>query len=337
MDASDLYVLENALIWLESGQPVALVTVVETWGSSPRPVGSLLAVAEDGRFVGSVSGGCIEEHLVARIDREFPERPQTTSYGVTADEARRFGLPCGGTMGVAIEPLQGMQAIEDLRWCVGEIRSRRRVSRTLDMATGQVRVATAGAREVFAYDGQVLHAVHGPSWRLVIVGAGHLARYLAQMAVMLDFNVHVTDPRLEYRAQWDVPQAELLDGMPDDAVLALGIDPFTALITTAHDPKVDDMALLEALKSEAFYIGALGSTRTSAKRRIRLGLFDLTAEQIGRLRAPAGLSIGSHTPAEIALSMLAEIVAVRNQLMADTSSAQQAAVAREQNAAACLN
>lgn len=330
MNSSDLYVLENALSWLESGQPVALVTVVETWGSSPRPVGSLLAVAEDGRFVGSVSGGCIEEYLVARIDQDFPQRPLTTSYGVSADEARRFGLPCGGTMVVAIEPLQGKQVLEDLRWCVDGIRKRQRVSRRLDMTTGVAVVASAQAHERFAYDGRMLQNVHGPSWRLAIVGAGHLARYLAQMAVMLDFSVFITDPRLEYRRQWDVPEAVLLEGMPDDAVLALGIDPFTALITTAHDPKVDDMALLEALKSEAFYIGALGSTRTSAKRRIRLGLFDLTPEQIDRLHAPAGLPIGSHTPAEIALSMLAEIVAVRNRLVSQGAAMQP--VTREQQA-----
>ncbi len=313
MNSSDLYVLETSLVWLNDGSRVALVTVVETWGSAPRPVGSLLAVAEDGRFVGSVSGGCIEEHLVSRLDREFPEQPFTTSYGVSADEARRFGLPCGGTMVVAIEPILDAQGIAR---SVEEIRNRRRVVRTLDMASGVATVSEAGRDDKFSFDGQVLRNVLGPNWRLVIVGAGHLARYLARMALMLDFSVYVTDPRLEYRAQWDVPDAVLLEGMPDDAILALGIDSSTAVMTTAHDPKVDDMALLEALKSDAFYIGALGSPRTSAKRRIRLGLFDLTPEQIDRLQAPAGIPIGSHTPAEIALSMLAEVVARRSALIA---------------------
>lgn len=313
MNASDLYVLENTLNWLEEGTRVALVTVVQTWGSSPRPVGSLLAVAEDGRFVGSVSGGCIEEHLVERIDRDFPELPYTTSYGVSADEARRFGLPCGGTMVVAVEPIQDQAGIA---YSVAEIRQRRRACRTLRMETGQAGVTAAEATDCFSYDGKVLRSIHGPRWRIVIVGAGHLARYLARMALMLDFAVYVTDPRLEYRAQWDVAEAPLLEGMPDDALLALGVDPYTAIITTAHDPKVDDMALLEGLKSEAFYIGALGSSRTSAKRRIRLGLFDLTPEQIDRLHAPAGVPIGSHTPAEIALSMLAEVAAVRSTLIA---------------------
>jgi xanthine dehydrogenase accessory factor len=313
MNASDLYVLENTLNWLEEDTRVALVTVVQTWGSSPRPVGSLLAVAEDGRFVGSVSGGCIEEHLVERIDRDFPELPYTTSYGVSADEARRFGLPCGGTMVVAVEPIQDQAGIA---YSVAEIRQRRRACRTLRMETGQASVTAAEATDCFSYDGKVLRSIHGPRWRIVIVGAGHLARYLARMALMLDFAVYVTDPRLEYRAQWDVAEAPLLEGMPDDALLALGVDPYTAIITTAHDPKVDDMALLEGLKSEAFYIGALGSSRTSAKRRIRLGLFDLTPEQIDRLHAPAGVPIGSHTPAEIALSMLAEVAAVRSTLIA---------------------
>lgn len=313
MNAADLYVLESVLAWLDEDVRVALATVVQTWGSSPRPVGSMLAVAEDGRFVGSVSGGCIEEHLVAQLDREFPAHPYTTSYGVSAEEAQRFGLPCGGTMVVAVEPVMNRDSIAR---CVELIRQRQRVSRTLDMTTGQAQVAAAGRQEGFSYDGERLTNVLGPCWRLVIVGAGHLARYLAQMALMLDFAVYVTDSRLEYRAQWDVEGSTLLVGMPDDALLELGIDSGTAIITTAHDPKVDDMALLEALKSEAFYIGALGSTRTSAKRRIRLGLFDLAAEQIERLQAPAGLPIGSHTPAEIALSMLAEVVARRNALVA---------------------
>lgn len=313
MNAADLYVLESALTWLDEDVRVALATVVQTWGSSPRPVGSMLAVAEDGRFAGSVSGGCIEEHLVDQLDREFPLRPYTTSYGVSAEEAQRFGLPCGGTMVVAVEPVQERDSIAQ---CVQAIRQRQRVRRTLDMTTGLAHVAAAGRSEGFTYDDARLVNVLGPNWRLVIVGAGHLARYLARMALMLDFSVYVTDSRLEYRAQWDIAGTTLLEGMPDDALLALGIDAGTAVITTAHDPKVDDMALLEALKSDAFYIGALGSTRTSAKRRIRLGLFDLAAEQIERLQAPAGLPIGSHTPAEIALSMLAEVVARRNALIA---------------------
>lgn len=313
MNASDLYVLEHALSWLEEGTHIVLVTVVETWGSAPRPVGSLLAVGENGRFCGSVSGGCIEEHLVAQIDREFPQRPFLTAYGVSAEEARRFGLPCGGNLRLVVEPVRDVQTIAAV---VAALRQRRRVVRTLDLESGEAHVGDAGEEVRFSFDGARLKTVHGPNWRLVLVGAGHLARYLARMALMLDFAVFVTDSRLEYRAQWDVADTVLLDGMPDDALLALGIDAHTAILTTAHDPKVDDMALLEALKSDAFYIGSLGSSRTSAKRRIRLALFDLTQEQIDRLHAPAGIPIGSHTPAEIALSMIAEVVAARNGLTA---------------------
>lgn len=311
MNASDLYVLENALSWLNEGAHVVLVTVVETWGSAPRPVGSMLAVCEDGRFCGSVSGGCIEEHLVAHIDREFPARPYLTAYGAAADEARRFGLPCGGNLRLVVEPIRDPGSIAAV---VAALRERRRVTRTLDVNSGEASVAEAGAEEQFSFEGALLKTVHGPHWRLILVGAGHLARYLARMALMLDFTVFVTDSRLEYRAQWDIPDTTLLEGMPDDAILALGVDAHTAVVTTAHDPKVDDMALLEVLKSDAFYIGSLGSSRTSAKRRIRLALFDLTQDQIDRLHAPAGIPIGSHTPAEIALSMIAEVVAVRNGL-----------------------
>jgi xanthine dehydrogenase accessory factor len=321
MNASDLYVLENALSWLNEGTRVVLVTVVETWGSSPRPVGSMLAVSEDGRFCGSVSGGCIEEHLVAHIDREFPERPYLTAYGATADETRRFGLPCGGNLRLVVEPIRNANGIAEV---VAALRERRRVTRTLDVNSGEAGVTKAGDEEQFSFDGALLKTVHGPHWRLILVGAGHLARYLARMALMLDFTVFVTDSRLEYRAQWDIPGTTLLEGMPDDAILALGVDPHSAIVTTAHDPKVDDMALLEALKSEAFYIGSLGSPRTSAKRRIRLALFDLTQEQIDRLHAPAGIPIGSHTPAEIALSMIAEVVAARNGLLGVSPAAREA-------------
>ncbi len=312
MNSTDLDVLSNALAWLNEGERVALLTVVETWGSAPRPVGSLLAVCEDGRFCGSVSGGCIEEQLISQIDDDFPTRPYLTDYGVSAEEAHRFGLPCGGNLRLAVEPIRGAEGLAGIALAVEEIRQRRCVCRTLDLETGASSVAPAKGDAAFSFDGQRMHSVHGPRWRLVLVGAGHLARYLARMALMLDFSVYVTDPRGEYRAQWDIAEAPLLDGMPDDALLALGVDAQTAILTTAHDPKVDDMALLEALKSPAFYIGALGSPRTSAKRRVRLGLFDLTPAQIERLHAPAGLPIGSHTPPEIALSMLAEVVAARN-------------------------
>lgn len=309
INSTDAEVLGITLSWLKQGQRVALVTVVETWGSAPRPVGSLLAVCEDGRFNGSVSGGCIEEHLVARFDRDFPELPYVTAYGVSADEARNFGLPCGGNLRLVVEPIRDASGIAKV---VAEIGHRRRASRTLDLNSGEATVAAADSKAEFSFDGKLLVNVHGPRWRLILVGAGHLARYLAQMGQMLDFSVLVSDPRPEYRAQWDVAGAKLLDGMPDDAIRELGVDAYTAIVTTAHEPKVDDMALLEALKSDAFYIGALGSKRTNASRRVRLAMFDLTPQQIARLHAPAGIPIGSHTPPEIAVSMIAEVIAARN-------------------------
>jgi len=208
-----------------------------------------------------------------------------------------------------VEPVREAASIAAV---VDEIRQRRRVVRTLDLETGAATVTPAAGDAKFAFDERLLVNVHGPHWRLILIGAGHLARYLAQFGQMLGFSVFVSDPRPEYREQWSVDGAPLLDGMPDDAVLALGIDAFTAVVTTAHDPKVDDMALLEALKSEAFYIGALGSSRTSASRRTRLAMFDLTPAQIDRLHAPPGIPIGSHTPPEIALSIIAEVIAARN-------------------------
>jgi len=154
--------------------------------------------------------------------------------------------------------------------------------------------------------------VHGPRWRLLIIGAGQASSYLANMALALDYEVIVCDPREEFRQTWDVPGTTLLADMPDDAVVALGIDRHSAVVALTHDPKLDDMALLEALKSPAFYVGALGSTASNAKRRQRLALFDLTAEQIARLHGPVGLDIGSRTPPEIAVAILAHLISVRN-------------------------
>jgi len=186
------------------------------------------------------------------------------------------------------------------------------LARQLDMESGQVKLVTAPRGAGLKFDGQVLQTIHGPRWRLLIVGAGQLSLYLAQMAQTLDFDVIVCDPREEYVGGWDVPGVTVRRDMPDDLILALALDVHSAVVAVAHDPKLDDMALLEALKSEAFYVGALGSRANTAKRRERLAMFDLTRQQIDRLHGPIGLRIGSRTPPEIAISILAEITAVKN-------------------------
>ncbi len=286
------------------------MTVIETWGSAPRPPGALLALRGDGQVAGSVSGGCVEDDLIHRVrEGERVDRPSLVAYGVTKEEAARFGLPCGGNLRLVQEPLR------DARW-IDEVLERTArhelVARRLELATGEVTVEPARRGEAFAFDGRELRALFGPRWRLLVIGAGQLSRVLAGMALALDFEVVCCDPRDEYGLGWDVPGTTFSRAMPDDLVVELQLDAHSAVVALTHDPKLDDLALLEALKSPAFYIGALGSRSNTAARKERLAMFDLSQAEIDRLHGPVGLHIGSRTPAEIAVSVIAEIVAVKN-------------------------
>ena len=311
MDSVDLEVLKRSAEWLDAGKRVLLVTVVRTWGSSPRPPGALLAVREDGQVVGSVSGGCIEDDIVERSRREGPYviRPQAVTYGVSAEDARKFGLPCGGTIQLVLEPLNRASRIDELLVMVGEGRL---IARTLDLDSATVTLGPARAADGLAFDGATLTTVHGPRYRMLIIGAGQLSKYLAQIAVGLDYAVTVCDPREEYSEAWDIAGVTPVKSMPDDTVVAMKLDERCAVVALTHDPKLDDLALMEALKSPAFYVGALGSRANNSKRRHRLEEFDLTSEEIARLHGPIGLYIGSRTPPEIAISILAEITAIKN-------------------------
>jgi len=311
LESVDLSVLNTLQAWQAEQAPCWLATVVQTFGSSPRPPGAMLALRSDGILAGSVSGGCIEDDLAdrARQGRLSAQMPEVLTYGVTRAEAQRYGLPCGGTLGIVVEP------VTDFSW-VGEVLRRigrhELVARRLDLQSGTVTLSDATRNDELHFDGATLTTVHGPRWRLLIIGAGQTSGYLARMAQALDYQVMVCDPREEFRQAWDVPGAMLLPDMPDDAVLALQADGRTAIIALTHDPKLDDMALLEALKSPAFYVGALGSRANNAKRRERLALFDLTPEEIDRLHGPVGLEIGSRTPPEIAVAILAHLISLRN-------------------------
>lgn len=309
MESVDLEVLQKCLAWQETGHPVTLATVVKTWGSSPRPVGSMLAVRGDGALAGSVSGGCVEADLVERVSTAPPTRPEVLTYGGSADECHRFRLPCGGTLQLVLEPVPGLfilQAIQEY------VQRHKLIGRRLGLATGNTRLFIPHSGETTKFDGKTLRAVHGPLWRLLLIGAGPISRYLAQMAQALDYRVLVCDPREEYHAAWDIAGAEIMPGMPDDVVNAVMPDARCAVVALTHDPKLDDMALLEALKSPAFYVGAVGSNANNARRRERLGLFDLSEAEIDRLHGPVGLPIGSRTPPEIAVSILAELTAKRH-------------------------
>ncbi|MGH8616646.1 MAG: XdhC family protein [Burkholderiales bacterium] len=319
MDSVDTEVLKGAAGWLAAGRRATLVTVVRTWGSAPRPVGALAAIRDDGHVLGSVSGGCVEDDLIEKVRAHglAGGKPEVVTYGVTADQAARFGLPCGGTLQLVLEPLTAASQVPEL---LAVIDRHELVARFLDMDTGQVRLESGRWSDQLAFDGKHLKSIHGPRWRLLIIGAGQTSRYLAEMAQALDYQVTVCDPREEYADEWAVAGATLVRGYPDDVVLEMNPDPHLAVVAVTHDPKLDDAALTEALKSPAFYVGALGSKKNNDNRRLRLAEFDLSAEEIARLHGPVGLRIGSKTPAEIAISILAEMTAVRRGVRFDGGS-----------------
>jgi len=319
MQSLDLDVLQRALEWRRSGRAVWLLTVAQTFGASPRPPGSLAAIRDDGILVGSVSGGCIEDDLVARRGEYTGRKPRFAAYGVTAEEARRFGLPCGGELEVIIEPEVKAAEFESLLAAIG---SGRVVARNVDLATGDWSISAANPTDECVRTEKTFTSVHGPRWRMLIIGASEIAHYLAEVAATVDFQVFVCDPREEYRSAWRANGAKWIDGMPDDAVAAFRPDGHSVILTVSHDPKLDDMALLEALKGDAFYVGAVGSGRTSAERRKRLADFDLSPNEIARLHGPVGLSIGSRTPPEIALSILADLIAARNGIVLEKITTQ---------------
>jgi len=275
----------------------------------------MLALRDDGIVCGSVSGGCIEDDLIDRARREpfVTQRPQRVTYGVSADEARRFGLPCGGTMELVLEPLGGdMHAQGGLGTLGSRIAGGELVARELDLESGRARLRPARSDEQLHCDEHTLTTVHGPRYRLLLIGAGDLARFLAMIAVGLGYQVTVCDPREEYANDWNVQNVKLVRTMPDDTVIDMRLDGHSAVVALTHDPKLDDLALIDALQTDAFYVGAIGSRSNSAKRRERLKLFDVTDAQLSRLRGPAGLSIGSRTPPEIAVSIAAELTAAKN-------------------------
>ena len=312
MRSADREVLETAADWLDAGHGVYLVTVARTWGSSPRPPGSLLAVREDdARFVGSVSGGCVEDDLSARLAAHGASQvlPRIESYGVTPEQNHRFGLPCGGRLDLVVEQLA---SAEPVRAILRAMDARQLTVRRVCLATGEVSLHAPEGDVAFRFDGENLIKVFGPAWRLVLIGAGQLSRFVAQMAQALDYEVIVCDPREEVAASWQVADAVLDTRSPDDAVCALARDARSAVIALTHEPKLDDLALMEALVSPAFYVGALGSRANNAKRRARLASLALPPEVIARLHGPVGLPIGSRSPAEIAVAILAELTAVRN-------------------------
>jgi xanthine dehydrogenase accessory factor len=289
---------------------VAIATVVQTWGSAPRPIGSWLAIRQDGQVSGSVSGGCVEDDLIRRVQTDILTRatPEMVVYGVSQQEAARFGLPCGGTLRLLVEPKPELATLEKL---LAQISSHQITRRTVNIGTGISTLDTGSRHDEFLCNDHEMQTTYGPRWRMVIIGAGQLSLYTADFALASDFEVIVVDPREEYAEGLNRDDLIFHKGMPDDVLLEIGVDPHTAIVALTHDPKLDDMALMEALKSPAFYVGALGSRKNTQKRKERLLEFDLSQEQVDKLHGPVGLHIGALTPPEIAVSILAEVIAVK--------------------------
>lgn len=324
MESLDQHVLDAMVRWHAQGHRFALVTVAQTWGSAPRQPGAWLALCDDGRVQGSVSGGCIEDDLIERMRAGTlgpPGSPPTLlTYGGTREAARRYGLPCGGTLALVIESTPDLAALQRLQ---AGIQDGRLMRRRIDLVRGEVSVLDHGPGPEVQWDGEVLVTTHGPRWRLLVIGAAQTARFLVPIAQSLGFAVSVCDPRPEYHTEWDVADAPWLPGMPDDVVLALRPDPHTAVVALTHDPKLDDLALIEALRSPAFYVGALGSVANNQNRKARLREhFELTDDEVARLHGPIGLPIGSRTPPEIAVAIAAELVAVRQKERASAAPAE---------------
>lgn len=309
---------ETALAWHRAGRGAVLATVIETWGSAPRPVGSQLAISGAMGMAGSVSGGCVEgavveEALVALRDGGS----RILTFGVSDEEAFAVGLACGGTIRVLVEPVGPGIPEALLADLVAARKDRRPVAYRVNTTSWQRRLEglSEDLAERFRADksgteGEEFIAIHNPPLRMVVVGAVHIAQHLVAMARACGYDPLIVDPREAFGSAERFPGEVISHDWPDEALRGFGLDARTAVVTLTHDPKLDDPAIRAALASDAFYIGCLGSTRTQARRMARLTEAGVAAAALARLHAPVGLNIGARSPAEIALSIMAEITQV---------------------------
>jgi xanthine dehydrogenase accessory factor len=310
---------EIALDWHRQGKGAVLATVVETWGSAPRPVGSQLAISGAGDMEGSVSGGCVEGAVVIEaMDALENGRVEVLEFGVADEDAFAVGLACGGRIRILLEPVGRVLPVAMLEALVGARAARDPVAYGVNTQTGARRMiadddASLAARfraDKSGFNGDEFIAIHNPPLRLLVVGAVHIAQALLPMARLAGYDTRLIDPRPAFAAAARFPGEDIVQDWPDAALAAARPDARTAIVTLTHDPKLDDPAIHAGLASQAFYVGCLGSTRTHAKRVDRLTEAGFSPDQIGRIHGPVGLDIGSQGPAEIALSVLAQMTAV---------------------------
>ena len=333
MSTDDPIILPTALAWRAEGRRVALATVIQTWGSAPRPVGSQLVIDGSGNFLGSVSGGCVEGEVIAEVPEVLASaKSKTLEFGVENDAAWKVGLTCGGTIRIFLEPLEALKRDHDgvLRRIAEDIVARRKVALVTELATGTRRIAHTpddlgpelapaladafrrGRSAILAGSaGEIFIRMFNPTTRLIVIGAVHIAQPLVPMARALGWEVVIVDPREAFATEERFRDTEIVQDWPEEALAALGLDASTAVVVLSHDKKIDDPALIAALRSDAFYVGALGSKKTHAKRVERLLAAGVPEADIARIHAPIGLDIGALNAAEIALSIIAEITATQ--------------------------
>jgi xanthine dehydrogenase accessory factor len=332
MSAADPNLIATAIDWLAEGRGVAVATVIQTWGSAPQPVGSQFLIDAEGNFLGSVSGGCVEAEVVAQAAEVIATgAPRNLEFGVEDNTAWKVGLACGGSIRVFVQPLAAPGAPDGvLHRLIRDVAARRGVALITNLDTGAASLANApgdagtdlaGAlAEAFRTDkstpvkadaGELFINVFNPTLRLIVVGAVHIAQQLVPMARALGHETVILDPRSAFASEQRFAGTEIVREWPEDALPRIGLDARTALIVLTHDPRIDDPALIAALASDAFYVGALGSRKTHAARVERLLQAGVAAAEIERIHAPIGLDIGALGAAEIALSIVGEITAVQ--------------------------
>ncbi len=310
--------LDTAVSWRRSGRGVAIATVIQTWGSAPRPVGSQLAISGDGEMAGSVSGGCVEAAVVVEATDALTDgAPRVLSYGISDDEAFAVGLACGGTIRVLVEPLGPAMPLDLAEALIRARAERRPAAYVVNVANWKREVVGPAAfpdrfrldRSGFEEDGETFVAIQNPPLRLILVGAVHITQSLLPMARLAGYDVSLIDPREAFGSQARFPGETISHNWPDEAIAALGPDARSAIVTLTHDPKIDDPAIRAALDTGCFYLGCLGSVRTHARRLVRLRDAGVQEDALARIHGPVGLDIGARTPAEIAVSILAEMTA----------------------------